>query len=358
MSVFSNDAFDNHERVLYATDEETGLRAIIAVHSTALGPSAGGCRMWNFASEEDALRDVLRLSRGMSYKNSIAGLDLGGGKAVIIGDPRTQKTPELMRAFGRAVDSLGGSYITAEDVGMSVADMEQVALETRHVAGIDSGEAASGDPSPVTAHGVFCGIRAAVHHVMGRDDLKGVRVAVQGLGHVGFNVARELAAAGAVLTVSDIYQPNVDRAVRELGAVAVAPDQIYDVGADVFAPCALGAVINDSTIEMLKCRIVAGAANNQLAQDRHGRELHNRGILYAPDYVINGGGIMNVANEVKGVVLDEAGKMAMVERIYDTLMDVFAKAEAEGRTTEEVADAIAEGRIRAARAAGGASRAA
>lgn len=355
MPVISCDAFDNHEQVAFFSDAETGLKAIIAVHSTALGPSAGGCRMWDYASEDEAIRDVLRLSRGMSYKNAMAGLDLGGGKAVIIGNSRTDKTPELMRAFGRAVDALNGRYITAEDVGMSVADMEQVATQTKYVAGIDSGATASGDPSPYTAHGVFFGIKAAVKHALGRDDMQGLKVAVQGLGHVGHNLCRELAEAGADLIVADIAQDSVDSVVTELGATAVSVDDILTQDVDVLAPCALGAILDDTSIPNLNCRIIGGAANNQLAEPRHGQMVKDRGILYAPDYIINAGGIMNVAIEVSGQVHDHNAANRKVEEIYATLLQIFERADAEGRTTEEVADIEAEARIRAGRDGGGAS---
>lgn len=353
MSVFSSASFDNHEQVLFCSDKDTGLRAIIAVHSTAMGPGVGGCRMWQYASEEDALSDVLRLSRGMSYKNALANLGLGGAKAIIIGDARSQKSPELMKAFGRYVDSLSGRYITAEDVGMSVEDMAHVATQTRWVAGLVRGNAASGDPSPFTAHGVFCGIRASLRHMNGSDDLKGVRVAVQGLGHVGYNLCRELHAAGAELIVTDIHAVHVERVVRDFGAKAVGVDAIIGQEVDVYAPCALGAVINDETIPQLKARIVAGAANNQLAEARHGEVLRERGVLYAPDYLINAGGIMNVANEIRGVPVTVEAGMAAVEVVYGTLLEIYAMAEREGRPTSEIADEMAQARIETAKAAGG-----
>ena len=353
MSVFSCEAFDNHERVLFCSDKDSGLRAIIAVHSTVLGPGAGGCRMWQYASEEDAISDVLRLSRGMSYKNALANLGLGGGKAIIIGDAKSQKSPELMRAFGRSVESLSGLYITAEDVGMSVEDMEQVATQTRWVAGLARGNAASGDPSPFTAHGVFCGIRASVMHLNGSDDLKGLRVSIQGLGKVGYNLCRELYDAGAELIVSDIHAAHVEPVVKEFGATAVAVDALIGQDVDVFAPCALGAVINDETIPQLKAKIVAGAANNQLAETRHGEALRQRGILYAPDYLINAGGIMNVANEIRGVPITFEAGMSAVEVVYDTLLEIYAAAEQQGRPTSEIADEMAKARIDAAKAAGG-----
>ena len=309
--------------------------------------------MWQYASEEDAISDVLRLSRGMSYKNALADVGLGGAKAIIIGDAKSQKSPELMKAFGRYVDSLSGRYITAEDVGMSVEDMEHVATQTRWVAGLVRGKAASGDPSPFTAYGVFCGIRASLRHVNGSDDLRGIRVSVQGLGHVGYNLCRELHEAGAELVVTDISTENVARVVRDFGAKAVGVDTIISQDVDVFAPCALGAVINDETIPQLKAKIVAGAANNQLAEARHGEALRERGVLYAPDYLINAGGIMSVANEIKGVPVSVEVGMAAVEVVYSTLLEIFATAEQEGRPTSEIADEMAKARIDTAKAAGG-----
>ena len=350
MTVFSNVAFDDHEQVVFCSDPDTGLKAIIAVHSTAMGPAAGGCRMWNYASDEEALVDVLRLSRGMSYKNAMAGLALGGGKAVIIGDAKKDKTPALMRAFGRFVERVGGHYITAEDVGMSTADMAYVREETSHVVGLDTGAAASGDPSPYTAHGVFSGIQAALRAKMGHADLQNVAVAIQGLGNVGFNLARELAKAGAVLTVADIEPSRVERAVRELGAKAIDINEILFTDVDVLAPCALGAIVNDDSIEKIKAGIIAGGANNQLARDDHGRKLNEKGILYAPDYVINGGGIMNCSLEIDGRFTTPADSMAWVEAIGTTLDEIFAQAKASGKPTNEVADALARDRIAKARA--------
>lgn len=350
MSVFSSTDFDNHEQIVFFSDKETGLRAIVAIHSTVLGPAVGGCRMWDYASDEEALTDVLRLSKGMSYKNALADLGLGGGKSVIIGDSKTDKTPELMRAFGRAIDRLGGYYITAEDVGINVEDIEAAGEETKFVAGLNKGVAASGDPSPFTAHGVFSGLRAAVKHRLGTTDLKGLRVNVQGLGHVGYNLCRELHDAGAVLTVTDINTDNVDRVVSEFGATAVAPDDIIGVEGDVFAPCAMGGILNDENILNLRVPVIAGAANNQLERDFHGEEMRRLGILYAPDYVINAGGIINVANEIHGqTVTDEIG-MKKVEELYDTLLEIFKAAEKAGKPTSQVADEIAQKRIEAARA--------
>jgi leucine dehydrogenase len=345
MSVFSSDDFDNHEQIVFCNDPHTGLKAIIAVHNTNRGPAVGGCRMWNYASEEDALRDVLRLSRGMSYKNAMAGLNLGGGKAVIIADSATHKTPEMMRSFGRFINSVGGKYITAEDVGINVDDMEQVATQTKFVAGLNKGAAASGDPSPYTAHGTFKGIEAAVKHKLGISGVNGLKVAVQGLGHVGYDLARELHEAGADLFVTDINQDSVDRAVNNFGATAVALDDIYSQEVDVFAPCALGSIINDETIPQLKAKVIAGAANNQLEEARHDQALTDLGILYAPDYVINAGGIMNVSHEVSGNPISPEAGMKAVEVIYDTLTEIFNIAEEYSKPTGVIADQLALARI-------------
>lgn len=348
MAVFSLSDFADHEQVVFCSDDKSGLRAIIAVHNSNLGPALGGCRMWPYASEEEAVRDVLRLSRGMTYKSAMANLKLGGGKSVIIGNPRTQKTPELLAAFARALENLNGRYIAAEDSGTSVADMKYMAQFTAHVAGIvdkpTDGGTRSGDPSPATAYGAFVGIKAAVKERFGRDSLEGLRVAVQGVGNVGFDLARQLKDAGAVLWVTDIHRDSLTRAAAELGATVVAPDEIFGVDVDVFAPCALGAILNDQTIPMLKAQIVAGASNNQLAEARHGLELMKRGILYAPDYVINAGGIIDVYHERIG--FDRAALVKHVEGIHDNLMEVFERARKEERPTNEVADAIAEERFR------------
>ncbi|MDX1661624.1 MAG: Glu/Leu/Phe/Val dehydrogenase dimerization domain-containing protein [Gemmatimonadota bacterium] len=346
------DAFDliteaHHEQVVFCHDEETGLKSIIAIHDTTLGPSLGGTRMWPYRTTLEALIDVLRLSEGMTYKAAVAGLDLGGGKAVIIGDAKTQKSPDLLRAHGRFVDTLGGRYITAEDVGIGVEDMEYVYEETDHVTGIQSSPRGSGDPSPVTAYGVYHGIRASCKRKLGSDDLEGVRVAVQGAGHVGYYLCEDLAADGAEITITDIDRDRVQTVVDEFGATAVEPDEIYDVACDVFAPCALGAIINDNTLRRLRCSIVAGAANNQLAEDRHGDALDARGILYAPDYVINAGGLINVYGEIVGYGLDTAKERA--EEIYDTLLSIYDIAQEEGIPTYRAADRLAQKRIRNAK---------
>ena len=348
MAVFSLSDFADHEQVVFVSDDKSGLKAIIAVHNSKLGPALGGCRMWPYASEEEAVRDVLRLSRGMTYKSAMARLKLGGGKSVIIGNPRTDKTPALLAAFARALEQLNGRYIAAEDSGTSVADMKFMTQFTQHVAGIhdkpsDEGTR-SGDPSPATAYGTFIGIQAAVKERLGRDSLDGLRVAVQGVGNVGYDLARQLKEAGARLWVTDIHREPLVQAGRELGATVVAPDEIFGLDVDVFAPCALGAVLNDSTIPQLQAKIVAGAANNQLAEPRHGVELMRRGILYAPDYVINAGGIIDVYHERIG--FERAALIRHIEGIRDNLMEVFERAREEERPTAEVADAIAEERFR------------
>lgn len=351
MSIFSAPDFDSHEKVAFFSDKTCGLKAIIAIHSTVLGPAVGGCRMWNYHSEQDAINDVLRLSRGMSYKNAMANLGLGGGKSVIIGDPHHNKSPELFRAFGRAVESMSGKYITAEDVGITVDDMQIVKSVTEHVAGLNTGrETASGDPAPFTAHGCVYGIKAAVEFKLRKQSLEGLRVNVQGVGHVGYLLCKELHALGAELTITDIRQENIDRAVREFHAKAVDPDAIYTTEADVFAPCALGAVINDDTLPKLNVKIVAGSANNQLANAiLHDKALLKRGILYAPDYVINAGGIINVANEVHGRKSNVVDGLKKVEEIYNTLLDIFTQAEKMGSPPGAVADRIAENKINSTR---------
>ena len=346
---FDLNAFDQHELVQFCRDPESGLTAIIAIHSTALGPATGGCRMWPYASLAEAATDAARLSRGMSYKNAIAGLPLGGGKAVIVGDPHKDKTPALFTAFGRFVDALGGRYITAEDVGVSVSDMEVAATVTRYVAGLSTGAAPSGDPSPWTARGVLRGIEAAAKHRLGRDTLNGLTVAVQGVGHVGFALAELLKNAGVKLVVTDVYAPNVQRAVAELGATAVEPGAIVGVAADIFAPCALGASIDDDSIGQLKAVIVAGAANNQLARPDHGEALRRRNILYAPDYVINAGGMVSVAAEITGDV-ERTTLPIKVDNIGRRLSEIFAEADRASEPTNVIADRLGERLIAAGRA--------
>lgn len=348
MDVFGSPAYDDHEQVVFFYDRPSGLRAIVALHDTASGPAIGGCRMWPYASDSEALTDVLRLAKGMTYKAAMARLPFGGGKTVIIGDPRQDKSEALFRALGRAIESLGGRYYTGEDVGTSPADMDWAGEETAYVLGRTRGS--SGDPSPVTARGVWLGIRAAVRHKLGRGDLAGLRVAVQGLGHVGYHVARLLAQDGARLIVADLDPARVERAADEFGAKVVAGDQIIGVEADVLVPCALGGVINDDSLPKLSCAIVAGAANNQLLQDRHGVALQARGILYAPDYVINAGGLINIADELGGRGYERERALAKVQVIAQTLTEVFERADREGVPTSVIADRIAEERIRSARA--------
>ncbi|HEX4895338.1 MAG TPA: Glu/Leu/Phe/Val dehydrogenase dimerization domain-containing protein [Solimonas sp.] len=348
MSLFQHPEFDGHETVSFCHDAATGLRAIIAVHDTHLGKGLGGCRMWPYASEAEALTDVLRLSRGMTYKAALAGLPQGGGKSVIIGDPRRDKTPELMRAMGRAVHRLNGAYVVAEDSGTSVADIRLMAEVTPHVGGLADAKAVAagrtGDPSPATAQGVFIGLQAAVRHQLQREDLRGLKVAIQGVGNVGYRLARHLHEAGARLWVTDLHAPAVERCVREFGATAVSMEAIFALDVDVFAPCALGAILNDTTIPQLKARVVAGAANNQLAQPTHGAALRERGVLYAPDYCINAGGIIDIYYEGPGY--DAAMVEAHLQRIGRTLSTIFQRADAERCTTAEIADRMAEERFK------------
>lgn len=332
-----------HEQVVFCHNKDVGLKAIIAIHNTALGPALGGTRMWNYKTEEEALIDVLRLSKGMSYKASCAGLNLGGGKAVIIGDPKTQKTEAMFRAFGKFVNSLNGRYITAEDVGTTVREMEYVFMETAWVTGIPKAFGGSGDPSPYTAHGVLMGIKASVKEKLGADSLKGVRVAVQGLGNVGFHLVEYLAKEQAVITVCDIDQEKVKKVSTQFGARAVGTDEIVSVDCEVYAPCALGAVINDQTITKIKAKIVCGGANNQLAEARHGDMLREMGILYAPDYVTNAGGLMNVFVELEGYSPDRA--LDKTIQVYDNLMKVFSIAKRDNVGTHTAADRMAEERI-------------
>jgi len=342
VKVFERMEAYGHEQVVFCHDKVSGLKSIIAIHDTTLGPALGGCRMWPYDSEEDALFDVLRLSRGMTYKNSVMGLNLGGGKAVIIADPRKDKSEQLWRAFGKFVQSLGGRYYTAEDVGTSPDDMSLVREETDFVAGLHE---TSGDPSPATAYGVFMGMKACLQEVYGTEDFTGKAVAVQGLGHVGYYLCRHLRESGADLVVTDIFEDKVQLVVDELGATAVAPDDIYGVECEIFSPNALGAVINDETIGRLKCKIVAGAANNQLKEDRHGEELKARGILYAPDYVINGGGVTNVGEEMHPAGYDKERAYRKIADIKNKLTRIFATAKEKGICTNEAADRVAEERL-------------
>lgn len=344
MRFFESIAEMGHEQVVMCHDRASGYRGIIAVHDTTLGPALGGLRFYNYASDEAAFIDALRLSRGMTYKNAVAGLNLGGGKAVMIGDNRTTNREMLFRAHGRFVDSLGGRYITAEDVGTSVEDMDFVHMETKHVTGIGS---KSGDPSSVTAHGVFRAIQASAQERWGNSALEGKRVALQGCGHVGYHLARELFAAGASLVVTDVDEFRMKKVVDATGADVSEPDDIYSQKADIFAPCAMGGILNDTTIPKLRVEIVAGAANNQLLEDRHGDALAELGILYAPDYVANAGGVINVYSELTGWSRDRALRKA--DEIYETVLSVFELARRDGVSTYRAADLVAERRIQAVR---------
>ncbi len=347
--LFSHPEFDNHEHLSFFCDPETGLKAIVAIHNTSRGPALGGCRMFPYASDEEAVRDVLRLSRGMTYKSALANLDLGGGKSVIIGNPREQKTEALMEAMGRHLESLGGRYIAAEDSGTSVPDLKVMGRHTGHVAGIASrtgfdGNPSNGDPSPATAYGTFIGLKAAVKHKLGRDNLNGLKVAIQGIGNVGFRLARHLKEAGAELWVYDIHEDNMHRAVDQLGARPAAAEDILSLPVDVVAPCAMGAVLNDHSIPQLQARVVAGAANNLLERPEHDAMLRDRGILYAPDFAINAGGIIDVFYERTGATPEKV--RAHVDTIGDTLTEIFNRSERSGRPTGEIANELAEERFK------------
>ena len=335
----------DHEQILFCQDKATGLKAIIAVHDTTLGPALGGTRMWNYTNEVDALTDVLRLSRGMTYKNSISGLHLGGGKAVIIGDSRTQKNEALFRRFGKFIDSLSGKYITAEDVGISPQDMVWVNQETSHVVGLPG---KSGDPSPVTAYGVYVGMKACAKAQFGNDSLSGIKVAVQGAGHVGQYLIKYLKDEGAKVFVSDIYEPSLKEVSEKYGSTIVGLDEIYDLDVDIFAPCALGATVNDDTLKRLKCSIIAGAANNQLQDETiHGKIVMEKGIIYAPDYMINAGGVINCFAEVdertSAWAMDKAGQ------IYDTTTEIINGSKENNIPTYAIANKMAEDRIEKAK---------
>lgn len=344
MTFFDHPEFHNHEQVVFCHNPSANLRAIIAIHNTVLGPALGGTRMWTYANDNEALVDVLRLSRGMTYKAAVAGLHLGGGKGVIIADPRKDKTPELFKAYGRFVNSLGGRYITAEDVGTSVDDLEIVRTVTHYVTGTKKEHGGSGDPSPMTAWGVYIGMKACMKKVTGNDSLAGKNIAVQGAGKVGQYLCEHLAKEGARIYITDIYPDKAKAVVKTTRAQFVEPEEIISVDADIFSPCALGAVINDDTIQKLRCKIIAGGANNQLAdENRHGKMLLERGILYAPDYVINAGGLINVAHELNGYSAERAKEQT--SNIYDTLLRIFAEAERERIPTFEASNRLAEERI-------------
>ena len=348
MSVFSHTEFDNHEQVVFCHDEITGLKAIIAIHNTNRGPALGGCRMWHYASDEEAVNDVLRLSKGMTYKSALANLDLGGGKSVIIGDPRKHKTADLLAAMGRFLERTGNQYIAAEDSGTSVADLQVMAQQTNNVAGITArtgidGLPRNGDPSPATAYGTYIGLKTAVQYQLDRTDLKGIKVAIQGVGNVGYRLAEQLHQAGAQLFVTDIHPEQVERAVKELGATAVSQNEVLSLDVDVIAPCALGAILNDESIPLIKAKVIAGAANNQLASQRHDLMLRERGILYAPDYVLNAGGIIDIFYERIGH--EHTKVRAHIETIADTLYEIFRRADTQDRPTGEIANELAEERF-------------
>ncbi|GAC18802.1 Glu/Leu/Phe/Val dehydrogenase dimerization domain-containing protein [Paraglaciecola arctica] len=347
MSVFEHSEFDGHEHVAFHQDKASGLKAIIAVHNSNLGNALGGCRMWPYSSDEEALRDVLRLSKGMTYKAAMAGLKQGGGKAVILGNPRTEKTPEKMLAMGKFINSLSGQYISAEDSGLTVDDLKLMAKETAYVSGIQAkyhinSESADGNPAPSTAYGVFVGLRTSVEHTM-NSDLKNVKVAIQGLGHVGMRLAKHLCNQGAKLYVTDIHPENIEKAVNEFSAIAVNPNDIYDLDVDVFAPCAMGAILDAENIGRLRVKVIAGAANNQLAKEVFGQLLVDKGILYAPDYVINAGGVIDIYHQ--SIASSDKGLRDHIEKISDTLLEIYRRAEAQGIATNIVANQIAEERF-------------
>lgn len=342
--VFGQISFDGHEQVVFCHDKDTGLKAIIGIHNTILGPALGGTRMWNYTNEWEALNDVLRLSRGMSFKSSISGLNLGGGKAVIIGDAKTQKNPELMRRFGEFVHSLSGKYYTAEDVGMETKDMDIVREVTPYVTGVSEAIGGSGNPSPITAYGVYMGMKAAAKYQFGTDNLNGKSVLVQGIGHVGEVLVEHLTNEGAIVTISDINEDRLHQVGSKYGAKIFTGDNLYASEVDIYAPCALGATINDDTIKMIKAKVIAGAANNQLANEViHGQILKDKGILYAPDFLINAGGVINVYSEL--AKLSKAEVMQKTENIYNTSLDIFNLAETNDISTHHAALLIAQKRI-------------
>lgn len=347
MEIFKYMQMDDYEQVVFCQHKESGLKAIIVIHDTTLGPALGGARMWTYNSEEEAIIDALRLAKGMTYKTSAAGVNLGGGKTVIIGDPKKDKNDAMFRALGRFINNLNGQYITAEDVGTTVHDMDMIKMETDYVLGTSLESGASGDPAPITAYGIYKGMKAAAKEAFGTDSLTNKRVAVQGVGNVAFRLCEHLHREGAELIVTDINQDAVKRAVDEFGAKAVDPDDIYAVDCDIFSPCALGAIINDKTIPQLKAKVIAGSANNQLESSKHGDLLHEKGILYAPDYVINSGGVINVSEEFTGY--NRENVMKKVEKIYDHLMRVFEIAKRDNIPTNVAADRMAEERIMAAK---------
>jgi leucine dehydrogenase len=331
----------NHEQLVFCNDNDTGLKAIIGIHNTVLGPALGGTRIWAYNNEMEALNDVMRLSRGMTYKNSLAGLNLGGGKAVIIGDSRKIKSEALMRRFGKFVNSLAGKYITAEDVGISPADMVYVNMETQHVVGLPG---KSGDPSPVTARGVYVGMKACAKEQFGSDSLMGKKIAVQGVGHVGEYLVDALTKEGAEVYISDVYEPTLKRVSEKYGAKVVGLNEIYDLDMDIYAPCALGATINDDTLSRLKCSIIAGSANNQLQLEQvHGKAVMEKGIIYAPDYAINAGGVINVYSELHQ--LSDGWSLTKADDIYTTILEIVKRSKEQNIPTYQIANKMAEERI-------------
>jgi leucine dehydrogenase len=350
MRIFERLSAHDYQQLLFANDNQSGLRAIIAIHDTTLGPALGGIRMWPFASEDEALEDVLRLSRGMTYKAAISGVDLGGGKSVIIGDSRTEKTGALLRAMGRFIESLGGLYIAGQDIGTDSHDMAVIRGKTRNVSCVNESAGGAGDPSHITAYGVLAGMRAVLEASTGNDSLEGRRVAVQGVGHVGYFVARLCHQAGAELVVSDLSEQATRRTADALGAEVVDPDGIYDVECDIFSPCSVGAVVNDATISRFKCKGIAGGANNVLAEPRHGVELMERGIVYGPDYLVNSGGLIRCQEEVMGRDTSDERMREAVSHIYEQTLEVIRVSRERGIATAEAADRLAEERIARARA--------
>jgi leucine dehydrogenase len=349
MGVLDRLGEGGYEKVVFCNDNASGLRAIIAIHDTSLGPALGGVRMLPYGSESEALNDVLRLARGMTYKAAVSGVGLGGGKSVVIGDPSEQKSPALLEALGRFIESMGGEYIAGQDIGTDSRDMAVIRGVTRHVSCVSREAGGAGDPSYATAYGVTCGIRAVVTALEGSNDLSGRHIAIQGLGHVGYFVARYCQEAGARLTVCDVAEEPLQRAVEELGATPVRPDEIYDVECDVFSPCSIGGVVNDDTLPRLRCRAIAGAANNVLGEPTHGKRLMERGIIYGPDYLVNSGGLIRCEQEVVGGPTDDEGILPKVSQIYDQTLKVIQSAEEQGISTEEAADRLAEERLAGAR---------